>query len=80
MTWAARWCSASSPAPQPVQQGHLTNPHDLDDVKNAIESALNQTPEEGRRRMRAMRRQVLAHNVDRWARAFLDALADTKSG
>ena len=56
------------------------HPHDLDDVKNAIESALNQTPEEGRRRMRAMRRQVLAHNVDRWARAFLDVLADTKSG
>jgi len=63
-----------------LRQAYLTNPHDLDDVKNAIESALNQTPEEGRRRMRAMRRQVLAHNVDRWARAFLDALADTKSG
>lgn len=61
-----------------LRQAYLTNPHDLEDVKNAIESALNQTPEEGRRRMRAMRRQVLAHNVDRWARAFLDALADTK--
>ena len=63
-----------------LRQAYLTNPHDLDDVKNAIESALSQTPEEGRRRMRAMRRQVLAHNVDRWAAAFLDALADTKSG
>ncbi|MGI9161362.1 MAG: alpha,alpha-trehalose-phosphate synthase (UDP-forming) [Mycobacterium sp.] len=63
-----------------LRQAYLTNPHDLEDVKNAIESALNQTPEEGRRRMRAMRRQVLAHNVDRWARAFLDALSDTKSG
>lgn len=61
-----------------LRQAYLTNPHDLEDVKNAIESALNQSPEEGRRRMRAMRRQVLAHNVDRWARAFLDALADTK--
>jgi trehalose 6-phosphate synthase len=28
--------------------------------------------------MRAMRRQVLAHDVDRWARSFLDALADTQ--
>ncbi len=62
-----------------LRQAYLTNPHDLEDVKNAIEAALNQTPEEGRRRMRAMRRQVLAHNVDRWARAFLDALAETKS-
>ena len=32
--------------------------------------------EEGRRRMRALRRQVLAHYVDRWARSFLDALAE----
>jgi trehalose 6-phosphate synthase len=28
--------------------------------------------------MRALRRQVLAHDVDRWARAFLDALAGTR--
>ena len=42
---------------------------------DAIEAALNQSPEEGRRRMRALRRQVLAHDVDRWARSFLDALA-----
>ena len=31
-------------------------------------------PAEGRRRMRALRRQVLTHDVDRWARSFLDAL------
>jgi trehalose 6-phosphate synthase len=29
--------------------------------------------------MRALRRQVLAHDVDRWARSFLNALAGTKS-
>ncbi|MGE2735630.1 alpha,alpha-trehalose-phosphate synthase (UDP-forming) [Mycolicibacterium vaccae] len=58
-----------------LRQAYLTNPHDIEGVKNAIEAALNQSPEEGRRRMRALRRQVLAHDVDRWARAFLDALA-----
>jgi len=26
--------------------------------------------------MRALRRQVLIHDVDRWARSFLDALAE----
>jgi trehalose 6-phosphate synthase len=57
-----------------LRQAYLTNPHDLDNVKDAIEAAMNQTPEEGRRRMRALRRQVLAHDVDRWARSFLDAL------
>lgn len=62
-----------------LRQAYLTNPHHLEGVKDAIEAALNQEPEEGRRRMRALRRQVLAHDVDRWARAFLDALAATKS-
>ncbi|MCH9721330.1 MAG: trehalose-6-phosphate synthase [Actinomycetia bacterium] len=62
-----------------LRQAYLTNPHDLEGVKDAIEAALNQDPEEGRRRMRAMRRQVLTHDVDGWARAFLSALADTRS-
>jgi trehalose 6-phosphate synthase len=61
-----------------LRQAYLVNPHDLEGVKDAIESALNQTVEEGRRRMRALRRQVLAHNVDRWARSFLDALAESR--
>ncbi|MBX5485333.1 MAG: trehalose-6-phosphate synthase [Mycolicibacterium hassiacum] len=61
-----------------LRQAYLVNPHHLEDVKDAIERALNQTPEEGRRRMRALRRQVLTHDVDLWARSFLDALATTK--
>ena len=59
-----------------LRQAYLVNPHDLEGVKDAIEAALNQPPEEGRRRMRSLRRQVLAHDVDRWARSFLDALAE----
>ncbi|MEX0581885.1 MAG: trehalose-6-phosphate synthase [Mycobacterium sp.] len=62
-----------------LRQAYLTNPHDSEGVKDAIEAALHQTPEEGRRRMRALRRQVLAHDLDRWARSFLDALAATKA-
>ncbi|MGB3485475.1 MAG: trehalose-6-phosphate synthase [Mycobacterium sp.] len=58
-----------------LRQAYLVNPHDLNGVKDAIETALEQDPEDGRRRMRALRRQVLAHDVDRWARSFLDALA-----
>ncbi len=59
-----------------LKQAYLVNPHDLEGVKDAIEAAINQPAEEGRRRMRALRRQVLAHDVDRWARSFLDALAE----
>lgn len=60
-----------------LRQAYLVNPHDLEGVKDKIEAAVNQNPEEGKRRMRALRRQVLAHDVDRWARSFLDALAST---
>ncbi|MEE6175223.1 alpha,alpha-trehalose-phosphate synthase (UDP-forming) [Mycobacterium sp. 050134] len=61
-----------------LRTAYLVNPHDTEGVKDAIEAALNQTEEDGRRRMRSLRRQVLAHDVDRWARAFLDALADSR--
>ncbi len=62
-----------------LRQAYLTNPHDLEGLKDTIEAAVNQIPEEGRRRMRALRRQVLAHDVDRWARSFLDVLANANS-
>ncbi len=61
-----------------LRQAYLVNPHDLEDVKDGIEEALNQSVEAGRRRMRALRRQVLAHDVDLWARSFLDALATSR--
>jgi trehalose 6-phosphate synthase len=52
----------------------LVNPHDTDGVKNALYEAITMDRDEGRKRMRALRRQVLAHDVDRWARTFLDTL------
>src|SRR5690349_9597010 len=58
-----------------LTQAYLVNPHDLEGVKDAIEAAINQPADDGRRRMRALRRQVLVHDVDKWARAFLDVLA-----
>jgi trehalose 6-phosphate synthase len=61
-----------------LRQAYLANPHHLEGVKDAIEAALNQTPVEGRRRMRALRRQVLVHDVDLWAQSFLEALAATR--
>ena len=58
----------------------LVNPHDLDGMKDALAAALSMDLEESRRRMRALRRQVLTHDVDRWARSFLDALGLPKPG
>ncbi len=59
-----------------LRQAYLTNPYDLEGVKEAIVEAVRAAGrDEGRRRMRALRRQVLAHDVDKWARSFLDELA-----
>lgn len=57
-----------------LSSAFLVNPHDLDGVKSALHAAITLDPAEGRRRMRALRRQVLTHDVDRWARSFLEAL------
>ena len=58
----------------------LINPHDVDGMKDALAAALSMDAEESRRRMRALRRQVLTHDVDRWARSFLDALGLPRPG
>ena len=56
----------------------LVNPYDIDGVKEGLRQALRMSGREARRRMRLLRRQVMAHDVDRWAQAFLSALEDTK--
>jgi trehalose 6-phosphate synthase len=57
-----------------LSQAFLVNPHDLDGLRATLYEALTLDPEDGRRRMRALRRQVLTHDVDRWARSFLAGL------
>ena len=54
------------------------NPYDIDGVKDGLRTALTMSGGEARRRMRLLRRQVLGHDVDRWAMTFLSALEDTK--
>ncbi|MFW0789200.1 alpha,alpha-trehalose-phosphate synthase (UDP-forming) [Gordonia sp. CPCC 205333] len=61
-----------------LRSAYQANPYDLDGVKDAIMAAVNQDPAEGRRRMRALRRQVLAHDVERWAHSFLSTLAESQ--
>ena len=57
-----------------LRSAYQANPYDLDGVKDAIEAAVEQSEHEGRRRMRALRRQVLAHDVAKWAESFLGTL------
>nr|WP_208382676.1 trehalose-6-phosphate synthase [Microbacterium ulmi] len=50
------------------------NPHDIDGLKDAIVRAIDMTPGEQGRRMRAMRRKVLVNDVAAWSKSFLEAL------
>jgi len=61
-------------AARELTEALLVNPHDTDGVKYAVARALEMPEEEARERMHALREQVLEHDVNRWARTFLDAL------
>jgi trehalose 6-phosphate synthase len=58
----------------------LVNPYDADGMKDSIVAAATASPESRARRMRALRAQVFEHDVERWARSFLDALEEVTAG
>jgi trehalose 6-phosphate synthase len=58
----------------------LVNPHDIDGMKDAIMRAVEMTPAEQGRRMRALRKRVREHDVEDWSQDFLEALAVFHSG
>ena len=57
-----------------LRQAFLVNPHDINGVKDSIVQALEASPQERRRRMRSMRKQVREHDIGAWASAFLGDL------
>ena len=54
----------------------IVNPYDVEGVAETLHRALTLGGPERRQRMRALRAQVLAHDVHRWEHEFLEALAD----
>ena len=61
-------------AARELRQAWLVNPHDIEALKRGILGAARASDDEKRRRMRALRRQVFDHDVDRWADSFLGDL------
>jgi trehalose 6-phosphate synthase len=57
-----------------LRQALLVNPHDIAGVKAQLVRALRMDPDEGARRMRAMRRHLFRNDLDHWASSFFDAL------
>ncbi|WP_353111620.1 trehalose-6-phosphate synthase [Microbacterium sp.] len=55
------------------------NPHDIEGLKEAILAAIEMPPAEQGRRMRALRKRVLEHDVRAWSTSFLDALAAARA-
>jgi trehalose 6-phosphate synthase len=62
-----------------LHQAFICNPHDIEGVKQTIMRAINTPEDERRRRMKAMRKRVADHDVQRWASRYLDALASAPS-
>lgn len=65
-----------------LSDAYLCNPFDLESVKRAVLNAiwdLADAPENTRERMLALHEQVTTHDVDLWANAFLDCLAEVDS-
>ncbi len=57
-----------------LRQALLINPHDIDELKAAMVQATHLDRDNERKRMRSLRRQVVSHNVQRWAEDFLRRL------
>ena len=62
-----------------LKQALLVNPHDIEGLKRSILVAVHMSRGERRTRMRALRRRVLEHDVERWSSDFLTALAKARS-
>jgi trehalose 6-phosphate synthase/phosphatase len=61
-----------------LRQSLLVNPYDTNGVKETLRTALQMPRPDQKKRMRFLRRQVLTHDVDLWAKTFLSTLEDTK--
>jgi trehalose 6-phosphate synthase len=60
-------------AAQMQKEALLVNPYDLEEVAETIAIACEMTPDERRRRMKALRRKVRKSDIFWWVDAFLNA-------
>ncbi|WP_240641548.1 alpha,alpha-trehalose-phosphate synthase (UDP-forming) [Nocardioides ferulae] len=63
-------------AAEELRQAYLINPYDINGMKSALVGAARADDKELARRMRAMRKTVIQHDVAAWADDFLTELND----
>ena len=66
-------------AARELEQALIVNPYDLEQVSEAIHTALEMSPTEAKTRMAGMRRQVKEANIYRWAGNVLSDLCQIGS-
>jgi alpha,alpha-trehalose-phosphate synthase [UDP-forming] len=62
-----------------LRQAFIINPYDINGLKETICRAVNVSPAEASRRMRALRRRVFEDDVSHWADTFLGAIDMVKA-
>jgi trehalose 6-phosphate synthase len=63
-------------AAQELQEAVIVNPHDPNEVADALIVALRMPVDERRARWRALLDRIRRNDVNAWRNAFLDALAE----
>ncbi len=61
-----------------LRQALIVNPHETEGVAAALKRALDMPLEERRRRQEAMFEHLAKNDIERWAKSYLSALADTR--
>jgi trehalose 6-phosphate synthase len=61
-----------------LRSAYRVNPYDINGVKTALLDAMRADDRETARRMKAMRKHVLEHDIDHWASAFIDELTASR--
>ena len=65
-------------AAEELRQAWLVNPYDINGMKAALMEAFHADERDVTRRMKAMRKQVMEHDVAAWADSFLEELTATR--
>jgi trehalose 6-phosphate synthase len=61
-----------------LKGAYQVNPHDINGMKSMMLEAINASPRENARRMKAMRKQVMENDIDLWAANFLRELTSAR--
>ncbi|QBX54798.1 trehalose-6-phosphate synthase [Nocardioides seonyuensis] len=62
-----------------LKQAWLINPYDINGIKDALMAAFHSDAKEQTKRMRAMRKTIVEHDVAEWAASFLSCLEEADS-